>query len=60
MVKPTNLIEAEQALQAARTRYHVARSNRALRDAREDIDFWSAKVDMLTLMLQKRMIGGAA
>ena len=59
MTKPQNLIDAEESLRIARLRYHVAKSNRAMRDAREDVDFWSNKVAMLTIMLEKNMFKAA-
>lgn len=56
MDKPQNLVDAENSLRIARLQYHVAKSNRAMREAREDVDFWSAKVAMLTIMLEKGLI----
>jgi len=56
MNKPQNLIDAENSLRIAQLKYHVAKSNRAMRDAREDMDFWSDKVAMLTIMFNKEMI----
>jgi hypothetical protein len=56
MEKPQNLVDAENSLRIARLQYHVAKSNRAMRDAREDVDFWSDKVAMLTLMFEKEML----
>ena len=54
--KPQNLVAAESELRLAQLRYHLAKSNRAMRDAREDIDFWSDKVAMLSVMFEKGMI----
>lgn len=54
--KPQNLVDAESELRLAQLRYHLAKSNRAMRDAREDIDFWSDKAAMLTVMFEKGMI----
>ena len=54
--KPQNLVDAERELRLAQLRYHLAKSNRAMRDAREDIDFWSDKATMLTVMFEKGMI----
>lgn len=54
--KPQNLVDAESELRLARLRYQVAKSNRAMREAREDVDFWSDKVAMLTVMFEKGMI----
>lgn len=51
--KPQNLVDAESELRLAQLRYHLAKSNRAMRDAREDIDFWSDKVAMLSVMFEK-------
>ena len=53
MDKPQNLVDAEDSLRIARLRYHLAKSNRAMRDAREDVDFLSDKVAMLTVMFSK-------
>lgn len=53
--KPQNLVDAENELRICRLKYHVARSNRAMRDAREDVDFWSDKVAMLTLIFERGM-----
>ena len=60
MNKPQNLIDAENSLRIARLQYHVAKSNRAMREAREDVDFWSDKVAMLNVMLEKGLINGDA
>lgn len=60
MSKPQNLLEAEQAVETAKLRYHVAKSQRAMREAREDLDFWTNKRDMLDLMYRNGLIGGAA
>lgn len=54
--KPQNLVDAESELRLARLRYQVAKSNRAMREARENVDFWSDKVSMLTVMFEKGMI----
>lgn len=54
--KPQNLVDAESELRLAQLKYHLAKSNRAMRDAREDIDFWSDKVAMLSVMFEKGMI----
>lgn len=54
--KPTNLIDAEERYDAARMAYHVAKSQRAMRDAGEDVTFWSDKLTMLRLMLEKGML----
>jgi hypothetical protein len=56
MEKPQNLIDAENSLRIARLQYHVAKSNRAMRAAREDVDFWSDKAEMLKIMFEKNMI----
>ena len=56
MNKPQNLVDAESSLRIARLQYQVAKSNRAMRDARENVDFWSDKVAMLTIMFEKGMI----
>ena len=56
MEKPQNLVDAENSLRIARLQYQVAKSNRAMRDARENVDFWSDKVAMLTIMYDKRML----
>jgi hypothetical protein len=56
--KPQNLVEAESALRAARLRYHIAKSNRAMREAREDVEFWANKVTMLSVMFEKGMLRG--
>ena len=53
--KPQNLVDAESELRLARLRYQVAKSNRAMRDAREDVDFWSNKVAMLALIFERGM-----
>ena len=58
--KPQNLVDAESELRLAQLRYHLAKSNRAMRDAREDIDFWSDKVAMLSVMFEKGMLKTAA
>ena len=60
MEKPQNLVDAENSLRIARLQYQVAKSNRAMRAAREDVDFWSDKVAMLTIMFEKQMIGVTA
>lgn len=57
MNKPQNLTDAENSLRIARLQYHVAKSNAAMCRAREDVDFWSDKVAMLTVMFEKGMIG---
>ena len=56
MEKPQNLVDAENSLRIARLQYHVAKSNKAMREAREDVDFWSDKVAMLNVMFEKNMI----
>ena len=58
--KPQNLVDAESNLRLARLRYHLAKSNSAMREAREDIDFWSDKVAMLTVMFERSMLKTAA
>lgn len=58
--KPQNLVDAENELRLARLRYQVAKSNLALREARENVDFWSDKVAMLTVMFEKGMLKTAA
>ena len=58
--KPTNLVEAEQKATAAKLAADSAKSKRALRDAMEDLEFWSSKAAMLDVMFRKGMIGGAA
>lgn len=60
MEKPQNLVDAENSLRISRLQYQVAKSNRAMRAAREDVDFWSDKVAMLTIMFEKQMIGVTA
>lgn len=54
--KPQNLVDAESELRLARLRYQIAKSNRAMREASEDVDFWSDKVAMLTVMFDRGMI----
>ena len=54
--KPQNLVDAESELRLAQLKYHLAKSNRAMREARENVDFWSDKVSMLTVMFEKGMI----
>ena len=54
--KPQNLVDAESELRLAQLKYHLAKSNRAMREARENVDFWSGKVSMLTVMFEKGMI----
>lgn len=56
MEKPQNLVDAENNLRIARLRYQIAKGNRAMHDAREDVDFWSDKVAMLAVMLEKGML----
>jgi len=57
MEKPQNLIDAENELRRCTLQYKVAKSQKAMREAREDVDFWSDKVAMLTIMYEKGMIG---
>jgi hypothetical protein len=58
--KPTNLVEAEKKTELARQACKAASSKRAIRDALEDLEFWSNKAAMLSTMFQRGMIGGAA
>ena len=54
--KPQNLVDAESELRLARLKYKLAKSDRAMREARENVDFWSNKVSMLSVMFEKGMI----
>ena len=54
--KPQNLVDAESELRLAQLKYHLAKSNREMREARENVDFWSDKVSMLTVKFEKGMI----
>ena len=56
MEKPQNLIDAENELRRCNLQYKVAKSQKAMREARENVDFWSDKVAMLTIMFEKGMI----
>jgi hypothetical protein len=58
--RPSNLIEAEQKTEAARAATKAAKSRKAIREALEDLEFWSNKLAMLSVMHQRGMIGGAA
>ena len=60
MNKPTNLIEAEAAADAARAAVKQATTKRAISAALEDLEFWTNKAAMLSVMFQRGMIGGAA
>jgi hypothetical protein len=51
------LKHAVEQMQAARARYQAATTKRTMRDAAEDLEFWSNKAAMLEVMVRK---GGAA
>lgn len=58
--KPENLIEAEAKTAAAQVAAKTATGKKAIREALEDLEFWSNKAAMLDVMFRKGMIGGAA
>lgn len=53
--RPSQIDLAQEQVRLAQTRIHLARSNRAERDAFEDLEFWSNKSAMLQAMVAKGM-----
>ena len=55
MMTTQKLTDAQEQRRLAGLRFHLAKSNRAKRDASEDLEFWSNKVAMLAVMVEKNI-----